>query len=149
MQEFNINKYKELKKKVELLTNKSENLSSEQDYIELTELEQNIQDQIFLNNKIQYFTLITNYLNDIIIPSEFRIQFIEMMYQDIKKGFDILEDFEKLANFSIDKKENEVANSLEEIYEYCLGISEIESEGEVISEEKFREFIIQKFKRCR
>ena len=144
MATFNLPYYKKLKQlvaKKESLITTDKDLFADPRFLELLALEASIENQIFYNNKNNYFALIQKYLNETIHPNIFRAQFIKMVNEDLKKSQEILDNFEELSTFWIDLELDEFGSLLENIHETCLCAFEFEGQEDAIPETKFRDSI--------
>ena len=144
MATFNLPYYKKLKQlvaKKESLITTDKDLFADPRFLELLALEASIENQIFYNNKNNYFALIQKYLNETIHPNIFRAQFIEMVNEDLKKSHKILNNFEELSTFWIDLELDEFGSLFENIHETCLCAFEFEGQEDAMPETKFRDSI--------
>ena len=144
MATFNLPYYKKLKQlvaKKESLITTDKDLFADPRFLELLALEASIENQIFYNNKNNYFALIQKYLNETIHPNIFRAQFIKMVNEDLKKSQEILDNFEELSTFWIDLELDEFGSLFENIHETCLCAFEFEGQEDAMPETKFRDSI--------
>ena len=84
--------------------------------------------------------LINKYLNQLIIPSEFRIEFFKMEKQDGTKANKILQDFQQLSSFSLVENLEEFFNLMGQISNLCLEVRELRY-GEGLSKDEFHHFV--------
>ena len=116
------------KKKALFYENRSE-------YLELLNYQASVEQQITYR-KNNYFLLINKYLNQLITPSEFRIEFLKMEKQDGTKAKKILQDFQQLSFFSLVENLEEFSNFMGQISDLCLEVREL-GYGEGLSKDEF------------
>lgn len=86
---------------------------------ELLSLAASIEGQFVYNRKKEYFSLIDNYLSRVILPDDFRLKFIDMIYQDVKKASIIRKDFQKLKCFTIAPDRKQFCDPIYKILTLC------------------------------
>jgi len=135
---FNVTRYSELIEKETALANKKKSLFYENrsEYLELLNYQASVEQQITYNRKNDYFLLINKYLNQLITPSEFRIEFLKMEKQDGTKAKKILQDFQQLSFFSLVENLEEFSNLMGQISDLCLEVREL-GYGEGLSKDEF------------
>jgi hypothetical protein len=144
MTKFNLPRYRQLLAKKDSSTNKNKDLFDAPTFI-LLSLESSVETQVFYNHKNNYFALIQKYLGETINPNVFRVQFIEMVNEDLKKYHKILKNFEELSTFWIDLELDDFSSLFENIYETCLYAFEFEDQDDAMPEDKFRDLITISF----
>ena len=124
---LNLTRYSELMKKETALANKKKSLFSENrsEFLELLNYTASVTQQMMDNRKNDYFSLINNYLNQLITPSEFRTEFLKMEKQDGRKGTKILQDFQQLEVFSLAEDLEEFSNLMDQISGLCFDFNEL------------------------
>ena len=139
---FNITRYRELVEKETTLANEKKDLFYENrsEFIELLEYRASVERQISYNRKNDYFLLISKYLNQLITPSEFRNEFLEMEKQDSTKAEKILQDFQQLSFFSLVENLEEFSNLTDQISDLCFELIEL-GYGEGLSEDEFHDSV--------
>ena len=80
--------------------------------------------------------LINKYLNQLITPSEFRIEFLKMEKQDGTKANKILQDYQQLSVFSLVDNLEEFSNIMGQISDLCLEVREL-GYGDGLSKDEF------------
>lgn len=81
--------------------------------------------QIKYDRKKDYFLLIHKYLTRLILPSEFRVQFLQMEKEDAKKAAIILKDFQQLEVFSLAEDLDEFSDLMGKISNLCFEYDEL------------------------
>jgi len=134
---FNLKNYLELLNKQDLI---------ETDQLQLLSCGALVERQVSDNRKVEYFSLIKEYLAEKINPSTFGEKFLKMSKQANDTVQIMKEDFEQLSNFSIDLKLKESLFSLliDLIYDdFMLEVEFGPEDG--ISEDEFEVFIENAF----
>ena len=135
---FNLTRYSKLIEKETALANQKKSLFSENqsEYLELLNYQASVEQQIIYNRKNDYFLLINKYLNQLITPSEFRIEFLKMEKKDGTKANKILQDSQQLSVFSLVENLEEFSNLMGQISDLCLEVREL-GYGEGLSKDEF------------
>lgn len=122
IEKFNVLRYKQLFNKDRL----DEGLDDKKEVKELWHYKYIIQAQILYDRRSDYFLLIQNYLDKTIDIDCFRSKLKNMAEEDDLKVQEILENFQELENFYLDKDLDKFADLLltimdtsDEIYEVC------------------------------
>ena len=134
---FNLKNYLELLNKQDLI---------ETDQLQLLSCGALVERQVSDNRKVEYFSLIKEYLAEKINPSTFGEKFLKMSKQANDTVQIMKEDFEQLSNFSINLKLKESLFSLliDLIYDdFMLEVEFGPEDG--ISEDEFEVFIENAF----
>jgi hypothetical protein len=128
---FNLSRYKELLKLEE--SGKISFLD-----LELLSYRASVEEQISYNRKKDYFLLIHKYLTRLILPSEFRVQFLQMEREDSKKATILLEDFQELEVFSLAEDLEKFSDLITQISTLCFEYAELwDGTMERMSENEF------------
>ena len=139
---FNVTRYRELVEKETALVNEKKVLFYENrsEFIELLKYQASVEVQISYNRKNDYFLLINKYLNQLITPSEFRNEFLEMEKQDSTKAEKILQDFQQLSFFSLVENLEEFSNLTGQISDLCFEVIDV-GYGEGLSKDEFHDSV--------
>lgn len=128
---FNVSRYKELLE----LEEKDEISGCD---LELLSYEASIEGQIGYNRRQDYFILIHQYLNRIILPHIFRSKFLEMTYEDTDKAEIILQNVKELEVFTLTKDLEKFSDLMGQISTLCFEFGEVwDGSIEVMSESEF------------
>lgn len=138
---FNLSKYRELLIKTESSTKQGKEYFQDPDVLELLALESSLETQILYDQKIEILNLIQNYLDEKLLPGEFRNQYLNISTQSMKKVSKSLQNEEELSNFFIESRLKNFSLLFSEITEACQCIVEFGTGNEGISEEKFRDLV--------
>ena len=138
---FNLSNYKELLIKTESSTKQGKEYFQDPDVLELLALESSLETQILYDQKIEILNLIQNYLDEKLLPGEFRNQYLNISTQSMKKVSKILQNEEELSNFFIESGLKNFSLLFNDITEACQCIVEFGTGNEGISEEKFRDLV--------
>ena len=149
---FNVSRYRELLKKVNILEQQNKFLFDEPEFMEFLSYGASVERQIHFSRKSEYCSLIKKYVYKTLPPHIFRGEFLEMVEQDTEKAEKILQDFNQLSNFSIsvnllDEDKDEFSSSFERISDKCLQAFEFgpEDDGYGIPEDEFRNSIEESY----
>ena len=112
---FDLLRYKELRK----LDNEGKIPFFSETFMEFLNLECEISAQISYNRKEVYFSLIKQYLNNVITMDEFRKTYKDMMEQDSKIASETLRDFQKLEGLPLSKNRYKFFDPIIEISLLC------------------------------
>jgi hypothetical protein len=120
---FNLSRYKKLLAKETALVKKKKSLLTENrpEYFELLDSRASIEEQMNYNRRNDYFLLIDKYLNQLITPFDFQIEFLKLEKNDSRKA---LEDEEQLSTFSLVDNLKEFSNLMGKIYDLCEDVFE-------------------------
>lgn len=123
---FNLSRYKKLLAKETALVKKKKSLLTENrpEYFELLDYRASIEEQMNYNRRNDYFLLIDKYLNQLITPFDFQIEFLKLEKNDSRKAREILEDEEQLSTFSLVDNLKEFSNLMGKIYDLCEDVFE-------------------------
>lgn len=146
---FNLFRYKELLKKVKSSTKTGKDYFQDPEVLELLSYQSSVEAQIFYDQKNEYLDLIQKYLCERISANQFRIEFIEMITDNIKKAGKIFQNFEELSVFWIKLGSGEFSSLLTEIHDLCLTVVEFGVGEEGISEDLFRNLIQKIFRKMK
>ena len=144
---FNVSRYRELLKRVEILKQQNKFLFDEPEFMKLASYEGSVEQQIHFSRKSEYCSLIKKYVYKTLPPHIFRGEFLEMVKQDDEKAEKILQDFNQLSSFSIDVNLDKFSFSFERISDKCLQAFEFgpEDDGYGIPEDEFRNSIEESY----
>ena len=118
---FNLSRYKELLK----FEGSEKNSFFNENNLELLSYQASVIRQIKYDLKKYYFLLIHKYLTRLILPSEFRVQFLQMEKNDAKKAAIIFKDFQELEVFSLAEDLDEFSDLMREISNLCFEYDEL------------------------
>ena len=118
---FNLSGYKELLK----FEGSGKNSFFNENNLELLSYRASVTRQIKYDRKKDYFLLIHKYLTRLILPSEFRVQFLQMEKEDAKKAAIILKDFQQLEVFSLAEDLDEFSDLMGKISNLCFEYDEL------------------------
>ena len=141
---FNFPRYKELVK----FEASDKNLYSllDEKNLELLTYRASVTNQINYDRKKDYFLLIHKYLTRLILPYEFRGQFLQMEKEDSKKAARILEDFQQLEVFSLAKDLDEFSDLMGQISDLCFDFTEYwDGTIPLMTENEFYELINNRY----
>lgn len=113
---FNLLRYKELLQ----LRQKSTMSILDEAFLELLDLESDVDAQIAYNRREVYCSLIKQYLNNSITPRDFRSKYLEITKQDSQTSNRILKDFQKLGALSLSKDRNQFYKPIDYISTLCM-----------------------------
>lgn len=71
----------------------------DENYFKLLRYQTSVGNQLIYNRKEDYYSIINKYLNKTLMLLEFRTQFLDMIEEDTKKGYVILENIQELEVF--------------------------------------------------
>ncbi|MFT5791521.1 MAG: hypothetical protein ACI9LI_000857 [Saprospiraceae bacterium] len=133
---LDIERYKELLEKEKCLSQQSNSLVFEDrdEFIELLSYAASVQDQISYERREEYYSLISRYIEKVVISSVFECEFLEMEKEDGKAATMITNDFKQLAVFSVDLRALKFSSLTTKIYDVCMLALEFGEEG--ISDQK-------------
>jgi hypothetical protein len=118
---FNLSGYKELLK----FEGSEKNSLFNENNLGLLSYRASVTRQINYDRKKYYFLLIHKYLTRLILPSEFRVQFLQMEKEDAKKAAIILKDFQQLEVFSLAEDLDEFSDLMGKISNLCFEYDEL------------------------
>lgn len=121
MKYFNLSAYKKLLK----FEDSGKNSLLDKKNLELLTYRASVTQQIIYNRKNHYFLLIHQYLTRSILPSEFRVQFLQIEKEDSKKAAIILKDFLQLEVFSLAEDLDEFSDLMGKISNLCFEYDEL------------------------
>lgn len=132
VRKFNISRYKELYKL-------NLNTVSDEIFFELLGYHAEIESYICYSQKEKYFSLIENYLTGVIVPYDFRSQFVEMERQDGNQAGLLYEDFQVLEQIVFTDDLQIFSNLRMKISTLCFEYGEIvdDGSGERMTESEF------------
>lgn len=149
---FDIDRYKQLLEKEKQLSQQSKSLIFEnrEEFRELLSYGGRVEKQISYQRKNDYHSLISQYIEKVVINPVFQYEFLEMEKEDDRTAKIITDDLERLVIFAIDLEALEFSSFIEKISEISMVAREFGSE-EGISDQNFRQsvekiyFKMQKF----
>ena len=112
---FNFTGYKELLD----MENRGEIRFLDTNYFKLLRYQTSVGEQLVYNRKEDYYSIINKYLNKTLIISEFRAQFLAMQKEDMKKGYNILENTQELEVFYLVEDLEKFSRLIGEIIDLC------------------------------
>ena len=132
VRKFNISRYKELYKL-------NLNTVSDEIFFELLGYRAEIESYICYSQKEKYFSLIENYLTGLIVPYNFRSQFLEIERQDANQAGRLYEDFQVLEQIVFADNLQIFSNLKIKISTLCFEYGEIldDGSGERMTESQF------------
>jgi hypothetical protein len=141
-----MDRYNELLEKEKRLSQQSKSLifENKDEFIELLSYGARVEDQISYEQKREYYSLISEYIEKVITPQLFQWEFLKMEKEDAKATKIITNDFKQLAIFSVDLKAVEFSSLIERISDVSMVAQEFGPE-EGISDQKFRKSIEKTF----
>ena len=116
IERFNLGRYKELLQ----LKQDGKMSMPDENYLELGGLKSNVNAHVVYNRKEVYCSLIEDYLNKCITPSNFRSKCVEMLKEDSKISYQILQDFQQLEVLSLSKNRHQFHEPIDEIAHLCM-----------------------------
>ena len=143
---FDMDRYNELLEKEKRLSQQSNSLIFENndEFIELLSYGARVENQISYERKEDYYSLISQYIEKVVTPPIFQLEFLKMEKEDAKAAKMITNDFKQLASFSVDLKAVEFSSLIGEISDVSMVAYEFGPE-EGISDQKFRKSIEKTF----
>ncbi len=101
---LNLGRYKDLLEKEENLNlqNKSLLLENKSEFLEFLSYSSKLQNSISYQNREKYYSLISQYLDDLISSQSFQWEFLELEKRDAEAAKILLNDIKQLQTFSID-----------------------------------------------
>lgn len=101
---LNLGRYKDLLEKEEDLNiqNKSLLLENKSEFLEFLSYSSKLHNSISYQNREKYYSLISQYLDDLITSQFFQWEFLELEKKDAKYAKILLNDLKQLPTFSID-----------------------------------------------
>lgn len=101
---LNLLRYKDLLKKEKKLNleNKSLLIENKDEFLEFLSYDSKLQNSISYQNKEKYYSLISQYLDNLISPQLFQSKIIELERKDAEAGEILLNDIKESQTFSIE-----------------------------------------------
>jgi hypothetical protein len=139
---LDVARYKELLEKEEYLNQRSNSLVFENrdEFLELLSYGSYVEDQICYERREEYYSLISRYIEKVVIPPVFQWEFLKMEKEDGKNATMITNDFKQLAVFSVDLKAIKFSSLTRKISDVCMLAVEF-SPQEGISEQQFHKLV--------
>lgn len=114
----------------------------DENFLEILNYTGSVTVEICYNHKEDYFLVIEEYLNHVISPYQFRSKLLQMEKEDSQKSNIILEDFQKLKDFTITEGLDKFSNLMDEIFTLCSEFDETwDGTIEPMSESKFYDLV--------
>ena len=135
---LNLVRYKDLLKKEKNLNleNKSLLIENKDEFLEFLSYNSKLQNSISYQNKEKYYSLISEYLDNLIPPQLFQWEFVELEQKDAEAAKILLNDIKESQTFSIELIAIKFGSLVDKISELSDIANEFGPE-EGISNEKF------------
>ena len=119
---FDVDRYNELLKKEKGLSEQGNSLifENKDEFVELLSYNARVTSQISYERKKEYYSLISQYVENMITLPMFQSEFLEMEKKDAEAAKRITNDFKQLASFSVDLKAVEFSSLIGEISDVSI-----------------------------